>query len=483
MVGRIEIVGLGAGDIDQLPLGIYRKLTKQELPLYLRTVDHPVIDALKADDITYTSFDAIYEANDQFEGVYQTIAKKLVEAAKNTGSILYAVPGHPMLAEKTVQLLLQQTEVDVTIIGGQSYLDALFTALKIDPIDGFQFLDATSYQRSQIDYRNQIVFCQVYDSFVASEVKLTLLEDLPPEHPITIVEAVGSGNESLHTIPLVELDQGVTLSNLTSVYVPPVKEDQINQKFFRLRDVIAKLRGPDGCPWDQKQTHHSLRNYLIEEAYELIDAINQEDDDAIAEELGDVLLQVMLHSQIGEDAGYFTIDDVIKGITDKMIRRHPHVFDTVEVNDELEVIANWEAIKRQEKTQRPISILDRVPDAASPLIKAEGLQKEAAKVGFDWTNPEPIWDKVTEELAEVKDALENGTNLQVEKEFGDILFAIVNLARYYKINSEIALEQTNQKFIDRFHYIEAEVNKRESLLESMTLLELDQLWQEAKKLE
>lgn len=482
MTGRIEIVGLGAGDIEQLPLGIYRKLMKQEVPLYIRTIDHPVIKALQIEGVTYTSFDSIYEENDHFEQVYLTIVMKLVEAAKDSGSILYAVPGHPMLAEKTVQLLLQQTEVEVTIIGGQSYLDALFTALKIDPIDGFQFLDATSYQRSQIDYRNQVVFCQVYDSFVASEVKLTLLEDLPPEHPITIVEAVGSEGESLQTIPLVELDQGVTLSNLTSVYVPPVKEETINHQFFRLRDVIAKLRGQNGCPWDKKQTHISLRKYLLEEAYELIDAINQEDDDAIAEELGDVLLQVMLHSQIGEDAGYFTVDDVIKGITDKMIRRHPHVFDTAEVNDESDVIANWESIKAQEKAESPTSILDRIPKAASPLVKAEGLQKEAAKVGFDWTDSEPIWDKVAEELAEVKEALKNGTTTQIEEEFGDILFAIVNLARYYKINSEIALEQTNQKFIYRFHYIEAEVSKRGSLLESMTLLELDALWQEAKKL-
>lgn len=483
MTGRIEIVGLGAGDIDQLPLGIYRKLTKKEIPLYLRTVDHPVIKALQIEGVTYTSFDTVYEANEQFEQVYQTIVNELVETAKQKGTIMYAVPGHPMLAEKTVQLLLQQTEVEVTILGGQSYLDALFTSLKIDPIEGFQFLDATSYKRSQIDYRNQIVFCQVYDGFVASEVKLTLLEDLPPEHPIIIVEAVGSERESLQTIPLVELDQGVKLSNLTSVYVPPVKEETINHQFFRLRDVIAKLRGSNGCPWDQKQTHTSLRKYLLEEAYELIDAINQEDDDAITEELGDVLLQVMLHSQIGEDAGYFTVDDVIRGVTEKMIRRHPHVFDSVEVNDETDVIANWELIKAEEKGESPTSILDRVPKAASPLVKAEGLQKEAAKVGFDWEESAPIWDKVAEELAEVKEALKNGTNTQIEKEFGDILFAIVNLARYYKINSEIALEQTNQKFIRRFHYIESKVSKRELLFESMTLLELDQLWQEAKKRE
>ena len=467
MTARIEVIGLGAGDIDQLPLGIYRKLTEQKLPTYLRTLDHPVLAALKEEGVNFTSFDSVYEDYDQFEQVYHTIVTRLIEAATEAGVILYAVPGHPMLAEKTVQLLLEQNDVEVEILGGQSYLDALFASLRIDPIEGFQFLDGTNFQRSQINYQNHIIFCQVYDGFIASEVKLTLLEDLSPDHPVTIADAVGSKQEKVQTIPLVELDQSVVLSNLTSIYVPPVSSAQLNHQFFRLREVISELRGPNGCPWDKKQTHLTLRKYLIEEAYELIDAINQEDDDAIIDELGDVLLQVMLHSQIGEDLGYFTIDEVIQAITEKMIRRHPHVFGTVEVNGEQDVLTNWDKIKATEKGVRKTeSLLDRVPDAASPLIKAEGLQKQAAKVGFDWTDPADIWDKVEEELSEIKSALQKGIVPEIEEEFGDVVFAIVNLARYYKINSEIALEKTNQKFIKRFHYIEDQTTVKKLKMEN-----------------
>ncbi|WP_182201605.1 nucleoside triphosphate pyrophosphohydrolase [Paraliobacillus salinarum] len=481
MVGNIEIIGLGAGDIDQLSLGVYRKLKSSNQPIFVRTLDHPVIKTLEEEGVSFISFDEVYEQHDSFDEVYHAIVQLLLKETEKIGSVLYAVPGHPMLAEKTVQLLLENKEVEVSITGGQSYLDPLFTALQIDPIDGFQFMDATAFSRSQIDYRNHLIFCQVYDSFIASEVKLALLEDLPPEHRVTIVEAVGSEEERIQTIELVELDQGIELSNLTSVYVAPTEEERLNHQFFRLRDVIATLRGPAGCPWDKKQTNHSLRKYLLEEAYELIDAINDEDDDAIIEELGDVLLQVMLHSQIGEDLGYFTIDDVIAGITDKMIRRHPHVFGDVNVTSEADVILNWNDIKAKEKNTNQFELLlDRVPKSASPLIKAEALQKEAAKVGFDWSEPEPVWDKIFEEIKEFQEAVQETDAFEMEKEFGDILFAIVNIARYYKVNANLALEQTNQKFIRRFQYIEQEIAKKEKTIESQTLETLDKLWNEAK---
>ncbi|MFB1051066.1 nucleoside triphosphate pyrophosphohydrolase [Paraliobacillus sp. JSM ZJ581] len=481
MIGNIEILGLGAGDINQLSLGVYRKLKKSNQPIYVRTLDHPVISTLKEEGASFISFDEVYEQHDSFERVYHAIVQTLTKEAKKKNTIIYAVPGHPMLAEKTVQLLLESAEVEVSITGGQSYLDPLFTALQIDPIDGFQFIDATAFSRSQIDYRNHLIFCQVYDSFIASEVKLALLEDLPPEHLVTIVEAVGSEEEKIQTIQLVELDQGVKLSNLTSVYVAPIEEEKVNHQFFRLRDVIATLRAPSGCPWDKKQTHHSLRKYLLEEAYELIDAINEEDDDATIEELGDVLLQVMLHSQIGEDLGYFTIDDVIASITNKMIRRHPHVFGNVKVTGEADVIQNWKDIKAKEKDSKALkSLLDRVPQSASPLIKAEALQKEAAKIGFDWSTPEPIWDKIYEEIKEYQEAVEKTNALEMEKEFGDILFAIVNIARYYKVNANLALEQTNQKFIRRFQYIEQKIAEKGKLMEDQTLEALDQLWNESK---
>ncbi|WP_440897293.1 nucleoside triphosphate pyrophosphohydrolase [Amphibacillus sp. Q70] len=481
-MNQIEVIGLGAGDIEQLSLGIYHKLIEAKIPLFVRTADHPVVQTLTKEGIDYQTFDSIYQSSDQFEAVYQEIVNQLISEAKGQGKIRYAVPGHPMLAERTVQLLLEQEEVVINIIGGQSYLDDLFTAINVDPIEGFQFLDATNFGRTQIDYTSHLIFCQVYDQFIASEIKLTLLEDLPPEHPIIVVESAGSSSEQINAIQLVELDQKVHLSNLTSVYVNPVEKESLPHQFNQLREVIALLRGPGGCPWDQKQTHESLRPYLIEEAYELIDAIDEEDDAHMIEELGDVLLQVMLHSQIGADHGYFTIDDVIRSIVEKMIRRHPHVFGDVAVNDVNAVVTNWQAIKAEEQgKEKVVSKLDRIPKSTSTLVTADALQKEAAKVGFDWQDPKAVYHKIQEELQEVSEAMSRKKTVEIEEELGDLLFSVVNLARHYKVNSDLALRQTNKKFIKRFQYIEQRLAKQDQDMSELTLKELDEIWEEAKE--
>ncbi len=481
-MNKIEIIGLGAGDLDQLPLGIYKKLIALTIPIYTRTIKHPVINALQAEGVKFTSFDTMYEEEEQFADVYQRIVSFIQERAENE-HVVYAVPGHPMLAEKTVQLLLEQSECDVEIIGGSSYLDDLFTALKIDPIDGFQFVDATSFQRKELNYYNHLVFSQVYDQMIASEVKLTLLEDLPADYPVTIIEAAGSAAEKIVKVTLEEMDRGVKVSNLTSVYVPPVSDNLLHHTFIHFREVIRKLRAPGGCPWDQKQTHESLREYAIEEVYELIDAIDQQDDEGIVEELGDVLLQVMLHSQIGEDNGYFTVDDVIRTVTDKMIHRHPHVFQDKHVHSVDDVMRNWEQLKRDEKGDTRTSILDGIAKHLPALARAYQLQKRAAKVGFDWDTVSDMWKKMNEELNEFKAAISKGSVRDQEKEFGDILFVLTNIARYYKINPEIALNQTNEKFIARFSNIERALHQRKRSLQEATLEEMDALWEEAKERE
>ncbi|GGF35678.1 MazG family protein [Halobacillus andaensis] len=478
-MNTISIVGLGAGDLEQLPLGIYRKLQKVQGAIYVRTMGHPVISELQKDGLVFESFDSVYEAYDQFEDVYAAIVRQLVEAAKHQ-NVTYVVPGHPMLAERTVQLLIACDEVNVEIKGGQSYLDDLFTALKIDPIEGFQFIDATSFVRDELQLQHHLVFCQVYDAMMASEVKLVLLEDLPPEYEVTVVTAAGSSEERLVTVPLEDLDRAVAVNNLTSVYVPPVKKEDLNHQFFRLREVIRDLRGPGGCPWDQKQTHESLRKYLIEEAYEFIDAVNREDDEHMVEELGDVLLQVMLHSQIGEDDGFFTVDDVIQSVTDKMIRRHPHVFGQVHVDNTEDVLTNWDEIKKQEKGEEPESLLDSVPTSFPALLQAEDLQKKAAKVGFDWDNVELVLEKVEEEWEEFLEAKKADNKEEMEKEFGDWLFAIANVARHYKINGETALQRTNQKFRFRFSSMERQASSVNRTLDDYSLEEMEQLWVRAK---
>jgi tetrapyrrole methylase family protein/MazG family protein len=304
------------------------------------------------------------------------------------------------------------------------------------------------------------------------------MEKYPDDYEVTIITAAGSKDESIKKVPLYELDQTVTLNNLTAVYVPPVMEETLLYRDFSfLRSVIARLRGPGGCPWDQKQTHVTLKKYLIEEAYEVLDAIDEEDDEALTEELGDVLLQVLLHAQIGEEEGFFAIDDVIEVLTEKMIRRHPHVFGDVSAEDADEVVANWEAIKAKETgKERRESLLDGVPKGIPAIQKAFIYQKKAAKVGFDWKEAEPIYDKVLEEFNEFKEA--EGDEQQ--KELGDLLFSVVNLARFYKIDPEEALNTTNQKFKKRFHYIENALKEKGLSFEEVTLEEMDKLWNEAK---
>jgi len=483
MLNKIQVVGLGAGDFEQLPLGIYKKL-KQSEKIFLRTKEHPVVKDLINEGILFESFDHIYEAKDTFEEVYETICNELIGHAE-ASSLIYAVPGHPLVAERTVQILLERSEelgIEIEVVGGQSFLDPLFQAVRIDPIEGFQLLDGTSLVRDEIHLNQHLIIGQVYDTFIASDVKLTLMEKLPYDYQVYIVTAAGTSNENVSKVPLHELDREVTLNNLTSVYVPPVKNEEILFKeFTKLRDIIVELRGPNGCPWDKKQTHQSLKKYLLEEAYELIEAIDQEDIDHMIEELGDVLLQVMLHAQIGEDEGYFSIDEVIEGLSAKMVRRHPHVFGEGQAETTEDVLKNWQEIKREEKGGRTESILDGIGTHLPNLMRAFEIQKKAAKVGFDWGNAIQAWEKVKEELQEFEEEIKKDTHTEnLQQEFGDIIFALVNIARFLNFQPEEALFQTNQKFIRRFEYIEEKVLESGKEFEQFTLEELDHYWNEAK---
>lgn len=478
----IEVLGLGAGDLEQLPFGVYKKIMKAD-HVYLRTKEHPVIAELVQEGLGFTSFDSVYEKHDQFEEVYQEIVQNLLEKAK-AEQVIYAVPGHPLVAERTVQLLLEygpKEDVDIIIGGGQSFIDAIFQSLKIDPVDGFQLLDGTLLKSSQLQIDQHIFISQVYDQFVASNIKLTLMERLPDDYEVVIVTAAGSKNERIERVPLYELDRKVTLDNLTSVYVPPVQDEQIMLKnFSKLREIIAVLRGPNGCPWDKEQTHESLKKYLIEETYEVIEAIDSGDIDHLIEELGDVLLQVMLHAQIGEDEGYFAIEDVIEVLSAKMIRRHPHVFGDQKAEDSKEVLRNWQEIKKQEKGETESSLLEGISKSLPNLLRAYEIQKKAAKVGFDWQEITPALKKVKEELEEFENEIKQASFVEAKKEFGDILFAFVNVARFLEIHPEEALFETNEKFIRRFRYIEENVKKSGKSIEEHSLEELDHFWDEAK---
>ncbi|MDW0111349.1 bifunctional methyltransferase/pyrophosphohydrolase YabN [Sporosarcina aquimarina] len=479
----ITIVGLGSGELEQLSVGVYRKL-KAAKNLIVRTEHHPAIDELKAESVSMLSFDSVYESHDAFEEVYEEIVKRLLQMAKEN-PVTYAVPGHPLVAERTVQLLIERERVNEAVLeiaGGNSFLDPIFAALRIDPIEGFQLLDGTEFNQDDVQMRQHVLIGQVYDSFVASDVKLTLLEKYDVNHPVTIVTAAGTSAEKLRTVPLVDLDRETSIDNLTTIYIPPVMEQAARLKEWQtFRAIIAKLRSPEGCPWDREQTHVSLKRYLIEEAHEVLDAIDREDDDNLVEELGDVLLQVFLHAQIGEDEGYFTMEDILQTVGDKMIRRHPHVFGELEVADSDEVLKNWQDIKSEEKPKNS-SLLDGQALTNSSLLTSFNYQKAAARVGFDWADAAGAFDKFEEEWQEFKDEVENGTQDSRTDELGDVFFTLVNIARFLKLSPEEAMQHANQKFSNRFSYIEKSVAAGRGDFEAYTIDELEEFWQQAKKI-
>ena len=253
--------------------------------------------------------------------------------------------------------------------------------------------------------------------------------------------------------------------------------------FDKLVEVMKKLHAPGGCPWDREQTHESLKPYLLEETYEALEAIDSGSDEHLQEELGDVLMQVVFHAEIADREGRFTINDVIEGIVEKLVRRHPHVFGDVTVDSSDEVVVNWEEIKRREKREKKSggSVLDGLPQSLPALIKARRIQEKVSRVGFDWERTEEVMLKVDEELQELKEASQTQDKAAIEEELGDLLFAIANLARFVSLCPEDALRKTIDKFQRRFQYIERELPKRGMKLGEASLEEMDKLWDEVKK--
>lgn len=349
-MGKISVVGLGPGDMAQLPMGVYH-LLKGGQPIFLRTKLHPVVETLTKEGFEFDSFDAVYEANEQFEGVYDKIVAQLIAAAEKQ-DIIYAVPGHPMVAEKTVQLLLEDKQgIEVEIKGGKSFLDDLFQAVRIDPVEGFQLLDALDLKQDEIELGQHVIIMQVFNEYIASEVKLTLMEKYPDEHLVALVHAAGSQAEKVEWLPLFEIDRMQGVHNLTSLYVPPLAQDDRTKSFQTLQYYIDTITGEDGDVWIKAQTHESLLPYLKEETDEFIEAVEKEDSENMVEELGDILMQVLYHTNLGERSGYFSLEEVVETLNKKLRRRHPHVFDGIEATTAEEVDALWQKIKLEEKRE------------------------------------------------------------------------------------------------------------------------------------
>ncbi|MGE5653752.1 MAG: nucleoside triphosphate pyrophosphohydrolase [Bacillota bacterium] len=484
---KIYIVGLGPGDWRTLTLGAMETL-RSIRPLVLRTAVHPTVEYLVQQGIQFETFDGLYERGESFESIYAGMVDKLVSLARHDGQVCFAVPGHPLVAEKAALMLIEQAGglgVDIVLNSGLSCIDAMAEALAVDPSAGLVIQDALDY-RTVGGGLPQLIM-QVYNRRVASDLKLTLADAFGDEIKVVVVRAAGiADQERVVEIPLYELDRLDWLDHLTSLFVPAYEpvHPVVNYAVDPLTDVMARLRAPDGCPWDRKQTHESLRPYVIEEAYEVVEAIDLGDAHKVCEELGDLLLQIVFHSQIAQDAGSFDFNDVVQVITEKLIRRHPHVFGDWEAETPEQVTINWDKIKareREEKGEQPSSLLQAIGKGLPGLMRALKLQAKAATVGFDWDSIDGAWQKVHEELQELIEATRQGEHALVEAELGDLLFAVVNLARFLKVDPEVAVLGTCEKFQRRFAYIESRAQEQGLNLNKMTLSEMDAIWNEAKR--
>ncbi|WP_293982579.1 nucleoside triphosphate pyrophosphohydrolase [uncultured Clostridium sp.] len=482
----IKIVGLGPGAKEALTIGTVWELESCK-NIFLRTEKHPTVDYLKEKNIEFDTYDNVYETMKSFDEVYLNIAKDLVEKHEELGDLVYAVPGHPLVAEKSVFNLIEECKknnIEYKVIPAVSFIDAMMEGLMIDPIEGLKVIDAFDINNMILDKRIGTVITQVYNQLIASEVKLRLLDQYDDETEIFYVRAAGiKGEESIRKIPLYELDMQEDIDYLTSIYIP---KDLNNKKDFNdLLEIVEILRGENGCPWDREQTHKSLKKALVEESYEVIDAIDRDDDNGLIEELGDVLLQVVFHASIGKEDGYFDINEVIGGICHKMISRHPHVFgDLTDVNTSKDVLSKWDELKKEEKGYETLSEEMRgVTKGLPALLRAHKVQNKAKKAGFDFEDIDSMINKLKEEIQEVIDVYNTKNMDKIKDEVGDLLFSCVNIARFLNVDEELALNSTIDKFIKRFSYIEEKVKDKGLELRGVNLDAMNKLWEEAKKLE
>lgn len=479
----IKIVGLGPGAKEALTIGTVWELERCE-NIFLRTEKHPTVEYLKEKKINFKTYDNVYETMESFDEVYLNIAKDLIKKHNELGDLVYAVPGHPLVAEKSVFNLIEECKknnIEYKIIPAVSFIDAMMESLMIDPIEGLKVIDAFDINNQILDKRIGTVITQVYNPLIASEVKLKLLEQYDDETEIFYVRAAGiKEQESIRKIPLYELDMQEDIDYLTSIYIP---KDLNNKKDFNdLLEIVEILRGENGCPWDREQTHKSLEKALVEESYEVIDAIDRDDDNGLVEELGDVLLQVVFHASIGKEDGYFDINEIIEGICDKMISRHPHVFGNLNnINTSKDVLTKWDELKKKEKGYGTLSQeMKGVTKGLPSLLRAHKVQNKAKKAGFDFEDINSAIDKLKEEIQEVIDVYNTKNMDKIKDEVGDLLFSCVNIARFLNVDEELALNSTIDKFIKRFSYIEEKIKSKGLDFQGVNLEEMNKLWEESK---
>ncbi len=466
------VVGLGPGDWDRLGPGTTDILLDPAAAVVVRTLRHPAAEHLGTLR-PVTSCDDLYERFDEFEEVYEAIAQRVASLPEPA---VYAVPGSPLVGEFAVaklrRLCLDEGR-PLRVVAGESFLDAVWTELGIDPFrSGFQLLNGHELP-SPLVIDKPTVIGHLDRPLVLADVCDALDRVLGPDEEVTLLADLGTASSRIVS----DLPSRIPTSMAglrTSMFVGAVGGGLVGA-------VKAMERLRRECPWDREQTHESLVRYLVEESHELIDAIAALGPDPaetgayadVEEELGDVLLQVLFHAVIASERGGFDIDDVGEQLRRKLVRRHPHVFGDVEAEDAATVKKNWTEIKATEKQSQVGSLLDGIPGSLPSLARAADVQRRAASVGFDWPDAGQVLDKLQEEVDELsREMIDQG---RTEAELGDVLFSIVNLARHLDLDPELALHRSTGRFERRFRRME-----ENGPLAGLTLEQLDSLWEAAK---
>ena len=421
----ITILGLGPGDPNALTLQA-RDVLERASEIFLRTREHPTVATLPQ-YLKAHSFDHLYETLTDFDAIYSAIAGEIVERGEQ-GDVLYAVPGNPLFGESSVQKILAMArtkEIPVRLVAGLSFVDAACATLALDPLArGLQVADATDLARQHfphLDPDQPVLVGQVYSRAVASDCKLTLLALYPPDHPVTRVDAAGTPQQNVEAMALAELDRTEAFGLLTTLYVPPLpRPSSVNA----LAEVVARLRAPDGCPWDREQTHESIRKDLLEECYEVLETLDEGDMPHLREELGDLLFHVLFQAQIASESGEFLLTDVTADIAEKLVRRHPHVFGEVTAKDADAAIESWESVKRRENGGKP-KPTSSIPRGLPALARAQKIARRG---------------KVSADLRDVSARVEKLPRVRNrQKALGEILFALAAYAAEKHLDAESAL--------------------------------------------
>ncbi len=506
---RIVVVGLGPGHprhVTAETLDAIERIPNRAL----RTSVHPSASLVPG----AIDFDHRYLAADDFDEVYAGIVEDLVELAGAHGELLYAVPGSPLVLERTVRYLLDDDRVEVEVLPAMSFLDVAYARLGIDPVEaGVRLVDGHDFAVAAAGERGPLLVAHCHADWVLSEIKLAVddadLDGDADAVEVVILQRLGTDDELITRTTWADLDRSVTADHLTSMYIPRLSVP-VGAEYVRFHRLARTLR--EQCPWDTEQTHRSLVPYLVEEAYEVVDAIEHLDpddpatDDHLVEELGDLLYQIEFHATIAEQEGRFTIADVARGIHDKLVRRHPHVFGLTEATEQLglatvdagsagatdDVLDNWERIKQAEKQRT--GVFDGIPGSLPSLALAHEVQRKAAKLGFDWPDLDGPFAKVAEETAEIREAMtavevpggpdepdDPDRAARLRHEVGDLLFAVVNVARHLDVDPESALRAAAHRFRDRVTAVAALAAAEGAEMREADLATLDRWWEQVKR--